>query len=367
MKKIRITTFHRAHNYGAILQAYALQKFLEENNEADVKFINYENEKIEKQYRVFKFFGRNPIKLAKQLVENILYFRKNLIRYNEFNKFSNNKLKVTKRVYKKADEIEENANVYITGSDQVWNPKIVGELSDVYTLNFAKEGTKKISYAASVGDANEIKKNEKIFKEKLSGFNEISVREEDAKTELEKIIDKQIEVVLDPTMLITKEEWQAEIKNEKKIEQKYILAYVVQEDKEFVKIVNYLSEKTGLKVIHFSNKNLGINNVLKSAYTDGPLKFLKYIKDAEYIVGTSFHATVFSIIFNKKFFVVPHRKTGARVINLIKKIGIEQKRDFSTLEEFKNIDFNLEENWKKINEKILEEREKSIKWLKNAI
>ena len=83
-------------------------------------------------------------------------------------------------------------------------------------------------------------------------------------------------------------------------------------------------------------KNPGYKNVLKSAYTEGPLEFVNYIKNAEYVVATSFHATVFSIIFNKKFFIVPHKKTGARVTNLLDKLEIKN-RTFNSLEEFKNI------------------------------
>src|SRR5699024_6214752 len=99
----------------------------------------------------------------------------------------------------------------------------------------------------------------------------------------------------------------------RKQKQKYILAYMVEEDLEYTKIVNCLSEMTGLKIIHFERVKRKMKNALKSAYTKDPFEFVNLIKNADYVVTTSFHATVFSIIYNKKFFVIPHKKTGARV------------------------------------------------------
>ena len=171
---------------------------------------------------------------------------------------------------------------------------------------------------------------------------------------------------MDPTLLISREEWEDDIEKIEKNGCKYIVAYVVEPDVEYIKIVNDLSEKTGLKVIHFGLKNPGYKNVLKSAYTEGPLEFVNYIKNAEYVVATSFHATVFSILFNKKFFIVPHRKTGARVTNLLDKLGIEG-RTFSNYEEFKNIDYDFETDWNKVESKLEMERKKSLDWLINAI
>ena len=127
-----------------------------------------------------------------------------------------------------------------------------------------------------------------------------------------------------------------------------------------------MTEKTGLKVIHFSKEEHGYKNILKSAYTEGPLEFINYIKNAEYVVCTSFHATVFSIIFNKKFFVVPHRKTGARVTNLLDKLNISN-RAVNSIDEFNKIDYDSEINYEEVNSILKKEREKSLEWLNKAI
>ena len=365
MKKIGILTFYNAHNYGAMLQAFALQKKINSNN--TVKIINYRNPVIEKQYKIIRPYNKNIKKFIKGLCSDILMFPLNVKRRNSFNKFMKNNYNLSSEV-RTMQEIINLTNDFddiIVGSDQVWNIGITGSLSDFYTLNFDNT-PKKISYAASVGDASQINSNKDIFKTKLTKLDYISVREEDAQLELSKIIDKPISVVLDPTLLLKKEEWNSLLSIDNTVKEKFILAYVVEADEEYIKIVNDLSEKTGLKVIHFGKRNPGYKNVLKSAYTEGPLEFVTYIKNAEYVVATSFHATVFSIIFNKKFFIVPHRKTGARVTNLLDKLGIEG-RTFSSYNEFKDIDYNFETNWKEVNKKLDIEREKSINWLLNAI
>lgn len=365
-KKVGIITFHKAHNYGAFLQVYALQKqVVKLKNECFV--INYYDKNIMKSYKLFKF-SKNPVKCMKLLFKSLKNYKKNKKRYDKFNYCINEKLNLTK-VYKNFTSLVNDypkLDSYITGSDQVWNSTITKGLQDSYTLNFGDSQIKRISYAASVGDVSQISKNSEEFNEKISGIDYISVREEDAKEELAKIINKPIEVVLDPTLLLTKEEWNEKIEEIENIKEKYILAYVVEPDEEYIKIVNDLSERTGLKVIHFGIKNPGYKNVLKSAYTEGPLEFVNYIKNAEYVVATSFHATVFSIWYNKKFFIIPHKKTGSRVTNLLEKLEIEN-RTFSSLEEFKNIDYNFETDWEKVNKNLEIEREKSLKWLENAI
>lgn len=368
MKKIGILTFHNAYNYGAVLQCYALQKSIANKN-LKVEIINYNDLKIVDAYKFFPKNNRNLKTYIKSLIKFFLYYKKTHKRYKNFDKFISNKYILSEKKYTKEELLQEELfkyNCIITGSDQVWNISIVGEISDIYTLNFGKNNINRISYAASVGDSSLVIKNKEIYEKKLSILNYISVREEDAKKELEKIIDKPITVVLDPTLLLTQNDWNQEIQSMQAIKEKYILAYVVEPDDEYIKIVNDLSEKTGFKIIHFGKRNTGYKNVLKSAYTEGPLEFINYIKNAEYVVATSFHATVFSIIFHKKFFIIPHKKTGSRVTNLLDKLGIEN-RTFNTLEEFQGIDYNFETNWDNVEDKLEKERKKSLKWLEKAI
>lgn len=365
-KKIGIITFHSAHNYGAMLQAYALQHKLEENN--TVEIINYRNNTIDNEYKVIKINHSGLKNTIKSIISNIVYFPRNVKRYKKFNKFMNESLKLTKK-YNSEKQLKEDFpkhDIYITGSDQVWNIEITNGLQDSYTLNFGNDNIKRISYAASIGNDKVSSVDKKIYKEKLKNIDYISVREENAKKILEEEIEKEIEVVLDPTLLLEQKEWENGLKTLKNEKEKYILAYVVSRDEEFIKIVNKLSEKTNLKVIHFSKKDDGIKNVLRRAYTEGPYEFINLIKNAEYVVCTSFHATVFSIIFNKKFIVIPHRKTGTRVTNLLKKLGLSN-RAVSTLKEFEKTNYDEEMNYKEVHQKLEVLRKKSIEWLEAAI
>lgn len=366
MKKVGIITFHNAHNYGAVLQTYALQEKLNEMG-YNTSIINYKCRQITRQYKPIKYSRKNPIKSIRMLYNSFRDYSINKLRYDTFEKFINRKLNLTipfnnikslKRNYPKFD-------CYITGSDQVWNMQIVGGLSDAYTLNFGDTKINRVSYAASIGKSKLEENNKHEYKNKLCKINYFSVREDDAKKELEKIIEKDIEVVLDPTLLLNKNEWDNKIDYIEKVKEKYILAYVVQENEEHKKIVNYLSKQTDLKVIHFNKEKL-YDNELKNEYTANPFEFVNLIRNAEYVVTTSFHATVFSIIYNKKFFVIPHIKTGSRISNLLSKLKIND-RIYNSLEEFKNVDYNFETNFQKVEERLKIEKEKSIKFLKEAI
>lgn len=366
MKKTGIITFHSAHNYGAMLQVYALQSKIENS-----EIINFRNKDIDNDYKIFKVHsGKNILKIAKSVISSVCYYKKNKERYNKFNNFFNNNLKLSAE-YRNEKELKENPpqyDVYITGSDQVWNYTITKGLKDSYTLNFGDKKIKRISYAASLGKASIPNELVDEYKNKISKIDYISVREQAGKNALKEAgIEKNIEVVLDPTLLLTKEEWDEEIGNkENQVGEKYILAYVVEDNEEYYKIVNDLSRKTGLKVVHFGKRDNKYQNVLKSAYTEGPLEFVNLIRNAEYVVATSFHATVFSVIYNKKFFIVPHLTTGSRVTNLLDKLEIKG-RTFKTLDEFKGIDYDFETDYESVEKILKQEREKSIQFLKGAI
>ncbi len=366
-KKVNIVTFHDAQNYGAMLQAYALQNILEK--EYDVEIIDYKNEVIQKQNKIFSINKKNLKTIIRSLIHIVLYGYKKYIRSYRFKKFSKENLHLT-RVYRTEKELKQNypkSYAYIAGSDQIWNTEITGKLSDIYTLNFGDESIKKISYAASIGNSKISNDEQEEYKEKISKLDAISIREEDGKKILESFISKDISVVLDPTLLLTKEEWNEKLVGRKdKIKEKYILAYVVEPDDEYIKIVNYLSEKTKLKIVHFAHRNGRIKNVVSNAYSKDPFEFINLIKNAEYVVCTSFHATVFSIIFNKKFFVVPHRKTGSRVTNLLNRIKIDNRIVYD-LNEFKSIDYDFLTDWDTIEKNLAKEREKSIIWLKDSL
>lgn len=367
MKKIGIITFQRAHNYGAILQAYALQNVLSKNY--DTEIIDYRNNQIENEYKILRICNKSLKLLIKSIILSMLYIIKNTKRYIKFNKFIKQNIKLTES-YKSEKELKKcypKENIYITGSDQVWNYDIAGKKIDAYTLNFGDENIKKIAYAASIG-TNELNKNniEKYIKN-ISKIDFISVREKNAQKYLNKIIDKPVEVTLDPTLLLTGEEWNKLLLKEKAKYKGYILGYTVASDiKEYSKILNYLSSKTGKKIIHFDKNNKNIKNVLRNAYTTDPIEFLQLIKNADYVIATSFHATVFSILFHKKFWIIPPQKTSSRMISLLEMLGLKN-RIIESFDEFTKRNYDEDIDYNKIEEELKAKREKSKNWLNNAI
>ncbi|MEE0779400.1 MAG: polysaccharide pyruvyl transferase family protein [Massilimicrobiota sp.] len=364
---ILITTFFRAHNYGAMLQAYALQKILKERN-YNVEFLNYHDKDIDKHYKIIYTQGENIIMKFKAIIASFYYLPINIKRYQVFKKFQNQYLITTKQVYKNEYEVKQNppcSDIYITGSDQVWSSNSDRNLSDIYTLNFGDDKTKRISYAASIGLDKLSDKQKEIYKVKLKKIDYMSVREITAKRILSDIYKEDINVVLDPTLLLSKDEWDFFCDDIQPVPEKYILVYIVNKNDQCTRIVNELSSITGLKVIHFG-RGKKYENILKSSYSEGPKEFVKLIQNAEYIVTTSFHATVFSIIFNKKFWVVPHQVTGSRVIDLLNELDLSERMVF-TYNDFltKNYDSKIDfENAIKVIEK---QKSASIKWLFDVI
>lgn len=366
MKKIGIITFHKAHNYGAVLQAYALQKVLSQNH--NVSIINYRNEQIEDSYKVVRIKKENIISLAKSLISSFIYYSKNKKRHINFDEFIKEYMNLTDE-YKSEQELKDNPpdlDIYITGSDQVWNYNISGKKIDAYTLNFGNKNIKKISYAASIGTLTFDEINKEKYVENINKIHKISVREEKAQEYLKDVFDNNVEVTLDPTLLVKKEDWEKQFDLENTEKQKYIFVYTLTKDAKYYEIINWLSKKTGLKVIHLGKRNEKIKNILRNAYSDGPVEFLKLIKNAEYVITSSFHATVFSLIFNKKFWSIPPKKTGSRITNLLEKLRISNRIVY-TLEEFKNKKYDEKIDYIEVDKKLEKERKKSIDWLNDAI
>ena len=364
-KKIGIVTFHNAHNYGAVLQVFALQNVLKEEN--DVEVINYRNREVEAIYKIFRINKKNIFTICKSLFGDFIYYRKDKKRYKSFNEFINNNLNLSKE-YKNEKQLLDNPpklDIYITGSDQVWNYSIAKNVN-IYTLNFGGEDVKRISYAASIGEETFYSDYLEQYKNNISKLDAISVREKSAQTYIQKLINKEVALTLDPTLLIKKEEWDKYIIDKKEKNEKYIFAYIVEDNEECFKILNYLSGITGYKVIYAGRRNKNIKNILENAYSRGPLDFISLIKNAEYVIATSFHATVFSILYHKKFWIIPHIKTGGRVTSLLETLEI-RNRAVDSLDEFKTKKYDEKIDYEKVDIILEKERQKSKKWLKNAI
>lgn len=327
--KVGIISIHSAHNYGSVLQAYALQEELKKFSNS-VKIINYRPYYLEKRYKLFsigiykeyKGFFNKIIHLGWR----VLKFKDRYQKYTKFKNYINNRYNLTKK-YKRYEELKDEADNYdvvFCGSDQIWNTDITNGFDKTFYLGFAGKNTIKASYAASVGRNKIDDKYESEYYEYIKQFDFISLREKSSKNLIEKYTDKEVYINIDPTLLIKKEEWDILSKNSKiNIPYKYIFVYILEENEEFIKIVNALSNYLGMKVVSISKKKRFNNEII--IQNAGPEDFLKLFKDAEFVVTNSFHGTVFSLIYEKRNCIVPHKKTGNRMCDLMETIGLKER------------------------------------------
>lgn len=314
MKKVGILTFCNANNFGAVLQAQALQDYLEKNYPVDVEFINLKFNKDKKNNNIVSNNSSNIF----------LKLKKKYTQY-KFKKFKRNYLNISGNTFDGDDGINKsnlNYDYYIVGSDQVWNTDITHE-TKAFFLNWT-DG-KKVSYAASFGKDNINKVEDLWVKEELNKFDYISVREKLAKEYIEKNTDLSAQLVCDPVFLMDKNEWINTLKiNTNKDKEKYIFVYYMESTPELIDAIEYISKKTGFKVKYLCGGTQKIENV-KHLVKRGPKEFLEEICNSEIVISNSFHAIAFSIIFQKKFVVVSHSKWNSRLDSLLNVAGYENQ------------------------------------------
>ncbi len=360
-KKVCILTFQRAINYGATLQMYALQKVIKEQG-CSVEILDYYSDFIYKNYKIFNF---SDIINLKNFLQKFLNGYTTYKRNKKFKKFIAYNMVFTKKLLKNdLKSLEQNYDIFIVGSDQVWNPNITNN-DESYFLDFINDNAKKYSYAASFG----VSKWEQFYKldinTLLKSFKMISVREDTAKKIIQSQLTKDISVDLDPVFLLPKNTWINLVKNRAMIDREYILVYTVGNPKYVYEYTKKLSEQNNCDVINIrykislKNKNFTIGNVL---YDVGPDEFVSLIANAKYIVTNSFHATAFSIIFNKKIYIELPDGLSSRIEDLCTslKIKLNNTKD-NKLKEISNV------NWKDINYQLDKKRKKSLTYINKVI
>lgn len=371
--KIGIVTFNSAHNYGAVLQAWALQEYLRGEGH-DPSIINYRINDIDKLYRIYK--PRNPYKnqalngLVHRAQDVKAYFRdKNKYKkYRKFEHFINHTLNTTKAVttYQQLLKQEYDFDVLISGSDQVWNGSFT-KMNPAYFLNFGTPEMKRISYAASIGK-DEIADNEALqFQKYIKNFDYISVREEKAKEQVLRFIDDDVEVVVDPTLLLSRDKYD-EIKIDPKINQEYIYVHnvhLVKVDERLNAMAEELSKRTGLPIVH-NRPDYSFTNEAGKFLDGGPEEFIGWIANARYVIANSFHATVFSMIYHKEFITIPHFQNPDRMRFFLGSLGIGNH----LIDVPENLPADLKDlaiDYDSVEEKRHKMRERSVAFLKRAL
>lgn len=367
--KIDFITRHSVPNYGSILQTYSMQKALEKMG-YDSEVINYIKEEETNAKSVNTNYNGKTSGLKGKIKKAIycIVQRPNVTKMNnKFTEYRNKYLKQTEVEYHSSKELKENlpeADIYCTGSDQIWGKIGSEEYDATYFLDFVPENKKCIAYAASFGVDKLPTNLDNNLENLLKKYETILVREDSA----EKIIRKKgftnVKQVVDPTLLLESEEWNKICEPTKLDGKEYILIYQLHHNKEMENYIKNLKKHTKLPVYRIHPSLYYGLKPGKFIHLPTPGQFVTYIKNAKYIITDSFHGTVFSLIFNKQFVDILPGKTATRIESILKLVGLEDRilrdnNDYSFLN--KEIDF---ENANKILEN---EREESKKDLKNAI
>lgn len=358
MRKLAIVTFCKADNFGAMLQCYALQELLKkEGHQVDV--LDFDDTTIENNYKLF--FGVS----IKNIGRTLTVFANLINRYQRrlaFESFRSNNLKI-----QKVDSNDDcSYDCLIFGSDQIWNFDITDKFKLYYLGNIPGIlADKKISYAASIGKSTLNSEEQAVFNAELKQFQKISVREDQAKDCLSKIIKAPIEVHIDPVFLLDKKFWVSLSKQGERLSSKdYILIYAINDDDKVLQTAKSLSNITGIPIIEISNKDKSVIHPSKHTIVNnvGPESFLRAIYEAKYVVTSSFHATALSIIFEKNFYTIAHSVTGSRTFSLLNKLNLlnrysDKGRDLECLEE---IDYTM------VRVVIDNEKDRALKYLRST-
>ena len=323
---IGILTFHNAHNYGAVLQCYALQVIVQQLGH-NVDIIDYRNSSIEETYKPIqwkKLFRSSPIHFLKSIILLLPFGYRRFIRGRKFINFVRNQLHLTTKKYTQSIPEIYGYDSIIIGSDQLWNSKWTNGLDKYYWGIFKHDANCKIiSYAVSLGNPD-FNENEKLqIKCYLKNFDFISVRENSLKESVLQLTGNPVSITLDPTLLTRQDTWCKFLRNNKYGD--YVLIYPLKDKKNTINCGIALAKKLHINYIILDG----------SAYwrkrqhhldLEGPESFISLLSNSKYVVTSSFHGTAFSIIFQKSFYSfisIDHPNT--RIQSLLEQLDLTSR------------------------------------------
>lgn len=347
-------------NFGALLQAYALKKVLE-NEGCSVNIVNYA---LPNTLRTYDILPRiTGIKTFKKWFKSLKRVRATKKSVYKFLKFREDYFSFT-RVYNNFGELKADApdaDIYITGSDQVWNPLI--SFDPAYYLLFGRKDAVRASYAASIGIEAIPKEYEQEFLNRVKTIKYKSVREKSAK-ELLETYNVNSEVTLDPTLLLKKDDYDKIVKKTS-IPKPYILLYLLIVPDNVEEYIEQLRKKFPEHILVSIPGNTAVKKIGDIEMADiGPEEFIGLIKGADAVLTTSFHGTVFSIIYQKKFMAVLPHNTGGRIASLLQELEIQNRIALKPFD-IKLIDSDID--YVKTNSILDQKRNKSYLYIKKVI
>jgi hypothetical protein len=369
--KIGILTFHRAHNYGAVLQAYALLCALK-NMGHEPEIIDYWPKYRDGHYDIFNLayeLKRLPKAISSSYVtgtiQRTLSLPYKLVNHSKFSGFIKNFLNVSGSPLRHGTDIPDKYDTVIVGSDQIWRYNFKGRtgFDEVYFAKYPdSKRVTKLSYAASMGDRDPDAEGVEAMSGLLKNLDFVGVREEALLQLVKPYAAKPPVMVLDPVFLLQKSVWEKLIKPNP-VKKKYLLFYQLLANQEAFAMAKSIAEQKQLQMIEIRGTE-GINNAFGSKprkHMAGPLDFISLIYHADYIVSTSYHGVAFSVLFQKQFCALGFTNKGYRVKSLLHSLGIKQALIQEQEGEFPSIDYST------VIPVLEEMRNSSLSFLKKGI
>lgn len=354
--KIGVLTFHRAHNYGAVLQCYALQVVLKSMGH-EVEVIDYRQKFIEQAYSSFRLRGfiAKCIKLQKDVFQDIFCIKKRKQRKKRYCDFLTRYIRTSNPCT--IHNVPTSYSVIVVGSDQMWNPVLTGGVDPVYWGFFAKEHTcQMVGYAVSSNIKQLSLVSTDTVKLALSCFKAFSVREADLADFMNKRYEPQIHIenVIDPTLLADKEVWHPLI-NERFRSKRYIVVYQARTYKKRPDVLMEKASELGRMM------NCEIINLSGNEYS--PSDFVSAFRYASFVITTSFHAVAFSLIFNRPLYAVKlNDGYDSRYVDLLERVnGTEMLVDVDFMPQ------PIEADYTEINKALNQFRKNSMDFIRANI
>lgn len=367
--KLGLLTFHTAANFGAALQAYALQEFLVSKG-YEAEYIDYQNHQ---RRMIYDMSYRVKVCIKKRKYAEAMSYALGMpmmnLRKRKFEKFNNEYLHISHNAYYDIKDLEAVNGLYdmfIVGSDQVWNPGNNGK-DTAYMLSFVKDSEKTMSYASSFGllEVPEYIKND--YASCLMRIPHLSTRELSGVSIIKDLTGRDAKLVLDPVFLIKKEQWQ-ELIADKKMDGNYVFSYTNRKDQmdKFLKTGYNMRNMKHHKLSRFTSVADFFNPSVKVKYDMSPKDFLANVNGAQMVVSASFHCICFAIILNKPFvcFLTGNEGKDERLKTLLMHFGLMDRIYHSGMTS-QEVQFPID--WEKINNVIEIKREASINFILDSL
>lgn len=383
MTRVAILTMQRSPNYGAVLQAYALQQtiagFGVECEILDLlRPVHAGYRRTKKNAPLEPYAGAasgesqaSLLGRAKMSAKTFLEFLVESQRRQRFRQFDQTYLKYSRQSFCCSDDLydaELDYDAYVTGSDQLWNPAYPYS-PEPYFLTFAPQGIPRIAYAPSFGVSEINEEVQPLYRRWLHDITHLSVRETHGADIVRQLTGRDAQVVLDPTFLLTGDEWKT-IAKEPNMTRPYIFCYSLNDVPGLMSLCNHVQGITGYPVYKLGNiKDIG-NWRIKAVSNAGPQEFLGYIMNAAMVITDAFHGTVFSLNMKKPFFTVPApgkeaNSTNSRFLSVLNLFSLSE-RLYNPSDRLPSLP-DLDIAYGVSSPKLEIEREKSLSYLRHSI